>query len=342
VPETTWDGASHIAVRVRISIRGTDRSHEGPNDDERSRWLAVAGLLLLAAEGGNNPTKAKPACSAPSWSRQPTRCSWATKHLHRHAFDTTELVPNPSIHWSTSNAQVFTVSTYAGSAVVHGVGEGSALLIAAAGTIADTAVVLVVSTQTGWFPQTSHTTFQLNDVFFLPDGNTGWAVGEGGTIMKSTNAGYDWTRQVSSTSFSLNGVWFTSATEGWAVGSSHTVLHHGCGNDLDLVVVPVATTSTTSRSPTRATAVPWNERSHRAHDRRRQTWTSQFPTSFTLRSVRSMARATAGRWVTRAPSSAPTTAARHGSSSCRASRATTCAPSASAMRRTRTRRAIRV
>jgi photosystem II stability/assembly factor-like uncharacterized protein len=190
------------------------------------------------------------------------------------------------IHWSSSNTQVITVSTSAGSAVVHGVGEGSAFLIAASGSVADTAVVLVAPTQTGWFRQASSTSSNLNDVFFLPDGNTGWAVGDGGTIVKTVNAGYAW-KQIRPTQFSLNGVWFTSATEGWAVGASNTVLHTIDGGSTWALVI-VSTSSNFSD-------VMFTDRNHgwivgsggaivRTTDAG-ATWSRRFPTNVTLRSV---------------------------------------------------------
>jgi len=257
------------------------------------RWLVVAGLLLLAAGGcSDNPTKPESGVPLSSITIAPTSDTLFVGQQSTFtvtAYDTTNtLVTNPVIHWSSSNSQVVTVSTYAGSAVVHGIGEGSAFVIAASGSVADTALVLVASAQTGWFRQTSSTSFQLNDVYFLADGNTGWAVGEGGTIMKSTNAGYAWTREVSNTSSSLNGVWFTSTTEGWAVGASGTVLH-----------TTDAGTTWTRISPNPAASsfndVVFTDHNHgwavgtggaivRTTDAG-VTWTRVFPTSYALRSV---------------------------------------------------------
>jgi photosystem II stability/assembly factor-like uncharacterized protein len=39
-----------------------------------------------------------------------------------------------------------------------------------------------------WVTQTSGTTNTLRDIFFI-DGSTGWAVGENGTVLKTTNGG---------------------------------------------------------------------------------------------------------------------------------------------------------
>ncbi len=44
-----------------------------------------------------------------------------------------------------------------------------------------------MAVQTG-IPQPTRSSRRLNSVFFV-DGNTGWAVGENGTILKTTNGG---------------------------------------------------------------------------------------------------------------------------------------------------------
>lgn len=57
----------------------------------------------------------------------------------------------------------------------------------------------------------------LNDVFFI-DNQTGWAVGNYGTILKSTDSGQTWKKQNSGTSETLHSVFFTNIQTGWAVG----------------------------------------------------------------------------------------------------------------------------
>jgi len=131
-------------------------------------------------------------------------------------------VSNPALSWSTTDPSILAVN---GNGSATGAHEGSTLLIVSAAGLADTAVVIVLPVQRGWFAQTSNTNVELEGVFVLPDGNTGWAVGASGRIMKTTNAGQDWVTQVSNTGFALNAVWFTSATEGWAVGGSGTAMH---------------------------------------------------------------------------------------------------------------------
>jgi len=56
------------------------------------------------------------------------------------------------------------------------------------------------------------------------DVNTGWAVGEGGIIVHTTDGGAYWTTQTSGTTERLIGVHFVDANTGWAVGSNGTIL----------------------------------------------------------------------------------------------------------------------
>ncbi|MHB1412434.1 MAG: YCF48-related protein [Thermoleophilia bacterium] len=58
----------------------------------------------------------------------------------------------------------------------------------------------------------------INAVSFV-NSSTGWAVGIGGTILKTTDGGNTWAAQVSGTSFNLEGVKFVDANSGWAVGA---------------------------------------------------------------------------------------------------------------------------
>jgi len=64
---------------------------------------------------------------------------------------------------------------------------------------------------------------KLNDVFFI-DLNTGWAVGDGGVIMKTTNGGTTWTVTYHSTCIGLNKVFFMNNSIGWAVGVYGTII----------------------------------------------------------------------------------------------------------------------
>ncbi len=150
-------------------------------------------------------------------------------------------VPNPAVRYESSDKTIFTVSTNAGLGIVRGIAEGTATLTAIGGGVSATAQVRVIPATTGWFLQPSSTSVELNDVWFRSDGNTGWAVGDAGTIQTTSTAGHAWSRQTSATNFTLYGVWFTSATEGWVVGAAGTVLHTTNSGALwNRVIVPAS------------------------------------------------------------------------------------------------------
>jgi photosystem II stability/assembly factor-like uncharacterized protein len=122
--------------------------------------------------------------------------------------------------WTSSDAGVVTVTS---AGVVTARGEGLAAVVVSGGGRRDTARVLVLPSESGWLAQTSNATEDLQGVFFDPPGRLGWAVGKGGVVLATGDAGATWTRRTPTT-FDLNGVWFTSATRGWVVGASGTVL----------------------------------------------------------------------------------------------------------------------
>jgi photosystem II stability/assembly factor-like uncharacterized protein len=76
----------------------------------------------------------------------------------------------------------------------------------------------VIYPQGGWFwqnPLPAGNT--LRDVCFV-DENNGIAIGEAGTIIRTTDGGENWTVQPSGTMIKLNGVNFTDENNGWIVG----------------------------------------------------------------------------------------------------------------------------
>jgi photosystem II stability/assembly factor-like uncharacterized protein len=75
----------------------------------------------------------------------------------------------------------------------------------------------------GWFVQSSGTTNNLNGVW-LANSNTGYAVGNGGTILKTTNGGTNWVSQSSGTPNHLFGVYFININTGWAAGDVGIIL----------------------------------------------------------------------------------------------------------------------
>ncbi len=72
---------------------------------------------------------------------------------------------------------------------------------------------------------------QLEEVFFI-DANTGWAVGNLGTILHTTDGGSLWGQQTSGTSGGLLSIHFTDTNMGWAVGSVGTILHTTDGGNV--------------------------------------------------------------------------------------------------------------
>lgn len=137
------------------------------------------------------------------------------------AYDTLgQPVPGAGFQWTSGDPGVFTVTL---SGRVTAVGDGVAWLYAQAGGYRDSASVFVYP-DSGWIVQTSNTSRNLNGVFFMPDGREGWAVGDLGTIMHTTDAGATWRNQVSQSSANLNAVFFAHPDTGWVVGNLGTVL----------------------------------------------------------------------------------------------------------------------
>jgi hypothetical protein len=84
-------------------------------------------------------------------------------------------------------------------------------------------------TATSWKAQTSGTTELIHDVHFVDD-MTGWAVGDEGTILHTSDGGANWTAQSSGANpAGLQGIHFVDAMTGWAVGGSDTILHTSDG-----------------------------------------------------------------------------------------------------------------
>jgi len=73
--------------------------------------------------------------------------------------------------------------------------------------------------QEGWFEQTSGTTYSLHSVHFA-DENVGWAVGDNGTILKTTNGGDYWFGQTSNTTKSLNKIHCIDSNTSWIIGGT--------------------------------------------------------------------------------------------------------------------------
>jgi len=191
------------------------------------RLLAALALpLLVAGCSSNSPTQ--PVASVPLSSLTVVPAA-DTLHVGDAAAFTVQAVdtggtnvPNPTVHWSSSNTAVVRVSS---TGTVSAVGEGTATVTASSGGKTANAGVLVLPAQRGWYRQaTVDASVDLNGVWFEPTGNAGWVVGTQGRIAHTTDAGATWATQTSGP-FTLNAVWFTSATEGWAAGNAGTILH---------------------------------------------------------------------------------------------------------------------
>lgn len=190
------------------------------------RLTPLLGLLVLLAGCGKTTNPAAPIVIPPLSSltitvRADTLDVGETSQFTAVAVDTAHVPYTGVLDWASSNRGVFTVGS---TGLVTAVGEGTALLIVSGGGRADTVSVLVYPTVAGWLVQTSNASEALYDVFFDAAGRLGWAVGSSGVVLSTTDAGATWTRRAP-TSFTLRGVWFTSALEGWAVGHGGTVLH---------------------------------------------------------------------------------------------------------------------
>lgn len=78
-------------------------------------------------------------------------------------------------------------------------------------------------TNAQWTPQTSGTTKDLYDSFFT-DAQTGWVVGSGGTILKTSNGGNTWSAISTTITSALNAVFFYNASTGWICGDAGKIL----------------------------------------------------------------------------------------------------------------------
>lgn len=80
------------------------------------------------------------------------------------------------------------------------------------------------SGQGHWERQESGTDKDLKAVHFA-DAQNGWAVGNKGTIVHTSDGGQTWQQQESGTTEGIFGIHFTNAQTGWAVGGGGIILH---------------------------------------------------------------------------------------------------------------------
>lgn len=183
---------------------------------------ALAAVLLLAGCSDDNPVA--PGVPLSSVAISPTSDTLqvgGSSTFTATAYDTLGSPVGATFTWTSGNTAVFTVNS-AGRVTARA--EGAAMLFVEAGGKRDTATVFVYAA-TGWVLQPNPSNGQTyHGVFFLPDGQRGWVVGDAGRIVRTVDAGTTWTYGPGNTTFSLRSVWFTSALVGYAVGYGGTVM----------------------------------------------------------------------------------------------------------------------
>jgi len=92
--------------------------------------------------------------------------------------------------------------------------------------------------QSGWVQQTSGTTENLNSVFFVNE-NVGWAVGENGVIIYTSDGGVNWLPQTSNTTHNFYSVKFMDEEIGWALGDGDVLKTTNGGENWNLLNAPV-------------------------------------------------------------------------------------------------------
>src|SRR5262249_42692225 len=125
--------------------------------------------------------------------------------------------------WKTSASGIANINS---AGVATAVTEGDVMVHAEGGGISSASLPLAVLQGFGWVDQSAaaNTIQTLRGVWFVTR-NEGWAVGDLGTILHTTDTGKTWNMQVSnSTVYTLNAVSFASPTIGVVVGSAGRIL----------------------------------------------------------------------------------------------------------------------
>lgn len=189
--------------------------------------IAAAGLLLVAGCGKGSKLVVPPLSAIVLNVVTDTLQVNASRQYSATALDlSSQPVSGVPFLWSSSDPAIFTVSS---TGRVTGHSEGAARLFVEFGGVRDSADILIVPATTGWFAQTSNSSVQLNDLYFLPNGRHGVVVGNAGEVLATYDAGEHWVHWNSGTVFNLNAVWFVSDSTGWAVGGNGTALKSTTG-----------------------------------------------------------------------------------------------------------------
>lgn len=75
-----------------------------------------------------------------------------------------------------------------------------------------------------WYLQESGTTADLHGLWFV-DSLNGWACGDSGIILNTSNGGKDWDQQNSTVTTRLEDIFFWDLHKGWIAGESGTIIH---------------------------------------------------------------------------------------------------------------------
>ncbi len=94
----------------------------------------------------------------------------------------------------------------------------------------------------GWAPQSSGTANDLHSIFFI-NNNTGFACGNSGTILKTSNGGVVWITVSAPVTDNLYSCYFLNENTGWAVGNQSKILRTtNAGTSWDIDISPISKT----------------------------------------------------------------------------------------------------
>ncbi len=186
--------------------------------------LLVAGLVALAGCDSSSPT-GPPMGTADSIVVSPDTVVVTIESVANFLvtlYDSSGVEIVAPVTWTSADTGICLVSA---SGQVVGVTEGITQVFATSGAVTDSGVVVVTPGTGGWTAQTSNVSgSRLNGIFFQPDGRNGWACGDGGRMVRTTNAGSTWALQNTPTTARINAVWFANASMGFAAGAGGMIL----------------------------------------------------------------------------------------------------------------------
>lgn len=133
---------------------------------------------------------------------------------------------NSGTNWTSQNSNV-TSQLNAGTIIISDTAQQlKYLIVGNNGTII---YKLIVPGTGAWVSLSGVTTVNLKTVYAVS--KNVWTGGTGGTILKSINAGINWTQIVTNTSSDINSIYFANLSEGFAVGNNGLILKTGNGGN---------------------------------------------------------------------------------------------------------------